>query len=72
MTQPVNYPPLTEAQKAWTGFVISLVVAVGAVVTTALSDGVWSTMDTIAAVVALAGAVGTGLGVYLVPNKLKV
>lgn len=68
MTTPTT-PPLSGVQKAWAGFVIGILMSMGAVVTAALADGVWSTNDTIAAVIAFVGSVGVGLGVWATPNS---
>ncbi len=70
--QSPSGPPISGTQKAWAGFIIGILMSMGAVVTAALADGVWSTGDTIAAVIALVGSVGVGLGVYQTPNQPKV
>ena len=69
MTDP-NFPPLTGTQKAWAGFVISLVLSVLTAVAQALTDG---TVKTVLLIVGVAvTAVGTGLGVYQTANRMKV
>lgn len=67
--EPNQPPPLTGPQKAWAAFIIGVLVSLGAAITAALADGVWSTGDTIAVVIAVVGSVGAGLGVYQIPNK---
>jgi len=69
MTDP-NLPPLTTAAKAWIAFVIGVVITVATAIAGALVDG-WSTADTWMVIIVALGAVGSGLGVYTVPNRIK-
>jgi len=69
MTDPT--PPLTGAQKAWAGFVISLVLATIAAVVPVLAVSNPDVAVWVGVVGAIVTAVGTGLGVYTVTNQPK-
>lgn len=70
MTDP-TVPPLTQAQKAWAGFFISLLLAMAAAVTEPIASGTWTPANTLSVVIAGLTSVGTGLGVYWTPNRPK-
>lgn len=70
MTDPTT-PPLTGPQKAWAGFIISLLLSMAAVFAEPIASGTWTPANTLAVIIAGLTAVGTGLGVYTVENKPK-
>ena len=65
---PGQPPQIPTAVKAWVGFIISLAVSVGAVLTSALADGVITTPEWIGLAIAALGSAGTGLGVWAAPR----
>ena len=72
MTDPTpDTPPLTGAQKAWTGFVVSLVLATIAAVVPVLAVSNPDVAVWLGVAGAVVTAVGTGLGVYTVTNQPK-
>ena len=72
MTDPIETPPLTGTQKAWAGFVISLVMATLTAAVVPLTTGEWTPAAWVSVALAFVTAVGTGLGVYQIENKPKV
>lgn len=68
---PGTPPKVPTAVKAWVGFVISLIMANAAVVTTALQDGIISSGEWWGIGIAVVGSVGTGLGVWAAPRYAK-
>lgn len=63
-----NVPPISGPQKAWAAFIIGVLIAVATAIAGAIVDG-WSAADTWMVIIVALGAVGSGLGVYRVPNK---
>jgi len=68
MTEPIT-PPLTGSQKAWAGFVISLVLATIAALVPVLAVSNPDVAVWVGVIGAVVTAIGTGLGVYTVTNK---